>query len=144
MKRTVAALLILAMLLPIAVLTGCGPDRGQGSVVCVQFINYLANEDYDSAYNLIADDLKKEEPPKATKGPTPGPGETPAPTAALTPAPTNPPTNNPTPTPAPTFTPNRALRGALRPMRTAKTSPTPMASLRSCAHQTALVSNLIQ
>ena len=94
MKRTVAALLILAMLLPIAVLTGCGPDRGQGSVVCVQFINYLANEDYDSAYNLIADDLKKEEPPKATKAPTPGPGETPAPTAAPTVEPTAEPEGN--------------------------------------------------
>lgn len=69
-------------------LTGCGPDRGQGSVVCVQFINYLANEDYDAAYTLISDDLKKAEPPQATKAPTPGPGETAAPTAAPTVEPT--------------------------------------------------------
>ena len=93
MKRAVAALIILAMLLPL-VLTGCGPDRGQGSVVCRQFIQYLSNFDYDSAYALISPDLQKEEPyqpPKPTKAPTPGPGETPAPTAE--------PTATPTPTP---------------------------------------------
>ena len=56
MKRAVAALIILAMLLPL-VLTGCGPDRGQGSVVCRQFIQYLSNFDYDSAYALISPDL---------------------------------------------------------------------------------------
>ena len=49
MKRTLAALLILAMLLPL-VLTGCGPDRGQGSVVCRQFIQYLAEQNFDAAY----------------------------------------------------------------------------------------------
>ena len=87
MKRVLAALLLICMLLPMA-LTGCGPDRGQGSVVCVQFINYLANEDYDAAYTLISDDLKKAEPPQATKAPTPGPGETAAPTAAPTVEPT--------------------------------------------------------
>ena len=89
MKRAVAALIILAMLLPLA-LTGCGPDRGQGSVVCRQFIQYLSNFDYDSAYALISPDLQKEEPyqpPKPTKAPTPGPGETPAPTAEPTPVP---------------------------------------------------------
>ena len=87
LKRVLAALLLICMLLPMA-LTGCGPDRGQGSVVCVQFINYLANEDYDAAYTLISDDLKKAEPPQATKAPTPGPGETAAPTAAPTVEPT--------------------------------------------------------
>ena len=99
MKRTLAALLILAMLLPL-VLTGCGPDRGQGSVVCRQFIQYLAEQNFDAAYDLISPDLQKEDPPqpvKPTKGPTPGPGETAAPTAAptATPLPTAEPTAEP-------------------------------------------------
>ena len=99
MKRAIAALIILAMLLPVA-LTGCGPDRGQGSVVCRQFIEYLANQNFDAAYTLIAPDLQKEEPPeppKATKAPTPGPGETAAPTAE--------PTATPLPTAEPTAVP---------------------------------------
>ena len=99
MKRVIAALIILAMLLPVA-LTGCGPDRGQGSVVCRQFIEYLANQNFDAAYTLIAPDLQKEEPPeppKATKAPTPGPGETAAPTAE--------PTATPLPTAEPTAVP---------------------------------------
>ena len=99
MKRTLAALLILAMLLPL-VLTGCGPDRGQGSVVCRQFIQYLAEQNFDAAYELISPDLQKEDPPqpvKPTKGPTPGPGETAAPTAA--------PTATPLPTAEPTAVP---------------------------------------
>ena len=86
MKRTLAALLILAMLLPL-VLTGCGPDRGQGSVVCRQFIQYLAEQNFDAAYELIAADLKKAEPEQTaapTKAPTPGPGETAIPTMAPT------------------------------------------------------------
>ena len=99
MKRTLAALLILAMLLPL-VLTGCGPDRGQGSVVCRQFVQYLAEQNFDAAYDLISPDLQKEDPPqpvKPTKGPTPGPGETAAPTAAptATPLPTAEPTAEP-------------------------------------------------
>ena len=100
MKRAIAALIILAMLLPVA-LTGCGPDRGQGSVVCRQFIEYLANQNFDAAYTLIAPDLQKEEPPeppKATKAPTPGPGETAAPTAE--PTATTLPTAEPTAVPA--------------------------------------------
>ena len=100
MKRAIAALIILAMLLPMA-LTGCGPDRGQGSVVCRQFVEYLANQNFDAAYELISPDLQKEEPyqpPKATKAPTPGPGETAAPTAAPTPTPL--PTAEPTVVPA--------------------------------------------
>ena len=99
MKRTVAALLIVALLLPMA-LTGCGPDRGQGSVVCRQFIQYLAEQNFDAAYELISPDLQKADPPqapKATKGPTPGPGETAAPTAA--------PTATPLPTAEPTAVP---------------------------------------
>ena len=99
MKRTLAALLILAMLLPLA-LTGCGPDRGQGSVVCRQFIQYLAEQNFDAAYELIAADLRKEDPPqpvKPTKGPTPGPGETAIPTMA--------PTATPLPTAEPTAVP---------------------------------------
>ena len=96
MKRAVAALLLIAFLLPM-VLTGCGPDRGQGSVVCRQFIQYLAQQDFDAAYELISPDLKKEEPPKPTKAPTPGPGETAAPTAVptATPLPTAEPTAEP-------------------------------------------------
>ena len=99
MKRAVAALLLIAMLLPLS-LTGCGPDRGQGSVVCRQFIQYLAEQNFDAAYALISPDLQKEEPPqppKATKAPTPGPGETAAPTAAptATPLPTAEPTAEP-------------------------------------------------
>ena len=96
LKRTLAALLILAMLLPL-VLTGCGPDRGQGSVVCRQFVQYLAEQNFDAAYELISPDLKKEEPPKPTKAPTPAPGETAAPTAAptATPLPTAEPTAEP-------------------------------------------------
>ena len=99
MKRTLAALLILAMLLPL-VLTGCGPDRGQGSVVCRQFIQYLAEQNFDAAYELITPDLKKAEPePTAapTKAPTPGPGETAIPTMAptATPLPTAEPTAEP-------------------------------------------------
>ena len=100
MKRAVAALLIVALLLPMAALSGCGPDRGQGSVVCRQFIQYLAQQDFDSAYELISPDLQKEEPyqpPKATKAPTPGPGETAAPTAV--------PTATPLPTAEPTAVP---------------------------------------
>ena len=99
MKRAIAALIILAMLLPLC-LVGCGPDRGQGSVVCRQFIEYLANQNFDAAYTLIAPDLQKEEPPeppKATKAPTPGPGETAAPTAE--------PTATPLPTAEPTAVP---------------------------------------
>lgn len=99
MKRAIAALLILAMLLPLC-LTGCGPDRGQGSVVCRQFIQYLAEQNFDAAYELIAADLRKEDPPqppKATKAPTPGPGETAAPTAE--------PTATPLPTAEPTAVP---------------------------------------
>ena len=99
MKRAVAALLIVAMLLPLS-LTGCGRDRGQGSVVCRQFIQYLAQQNFDAAYELIASDLQKEEPPeepKATKAPTPGPGETAAPTAE--------PTATPLPTAEPTAVP---------------------------------------
>ena len=99
MKRTLAALLILAMLLPL-VLTGCGPDRGQGSVVCRQFIQYLAEQNFDAAYELIAADLKKAEPEQTaapTKAPTPGPGETAIPTMAptATPLPTAEPTAEP-------------------------------------------------
>lgn len=99
LKRAIAALIILAMLLPL-VLTGCGPDRGQGSVVCRQFIEYLANQNFDAAYALIAPELQKAEPPeapKATKAPTPGPGETAAPTAE--------PTATPLPTAEPTAVP---------------------------------------
>ena len=79
----IAALLIVAVLLPL-VLTGCGPDRGSGTIVCRQFIQYIAEQNFDAAYGLIAADLKKAdpyEPPKPTKAPTPGPGETAAPTA---------------------------------------------------------------
>ena len=99
MKRTLAALLILAMLLPL-VLTGCGPDRGQGSVVCRQFIQYLAEQNFDAAYELITPDLKKAEPEQTaapTKAPTPGPGETAIPTMAptATPLPTAEPTAEP-------------------------------------------------
>ena len=99
MKRTLAALLILAMLLPL-VLTGCGPDRGQGSVVCRQFIQYLAEQNFDAAYELITPDLKKAEPAQTaapTKAPTPGPGETAIPTMAptATPLPTAEPTAEP-------------------------------------------------
>ena len=99
LKRAVAALIIVAMLLPL-ILTGCGPDRGQGSVVCRQFIQHLSNFEYDAAYQLISPDLQKEEPyqpPKATKAPTPGPGETAAPTAE--------PTATPLPTAEPTAVP---------------------------------------
>ena len=99
MKRAIAALILIALLLPM-VLTGCGPDRGQGSVVCRQFVQYLANQDFDSAYALISPDLKKAEPAetaKPTKAPTPGPGETAAPTAepTATPLPTAEPTAEP-------------------------------------------------
>ena len=99
MKRAVAALLLIALLLPMT-LAGCGPDRGQGSVVCRQFIQYLAEQNFDAAYNLIAPDLQKEEPPetaKPTKAPTPGPGETAVPTAE--------PTSTPLPTAEPTAEP---------------------------------------
>ena len=99
MKRAIAALLIVALLLPMT-LTGCGPDRGQGSVVCRQFIQYLADQNFDAAYGLISPDLQKEDPPqavKATKAPTPGPGETVAPTTA--------PTATPLPTAEPTAVP---------------------------------------
>ena len=99
MKRAVAALLIVAMLLPMT-LMGCGPDRGQGSVVCRQFVQYLADQNFDAAFELISPDLQKPEPEqtaKPTKGPTPGPGETAAPTAA--------PTATPLPTAAPTAEP---------------------------------------
>ena len=99
LKRAIAALIILATLLPL-VLTGCGPDRGQGSVVCRQFIEYLANQNFDAAYALIAPELQKAEPEqtaKPTKAPTPGPGETAAPTAepTATPLPTAEPTAEP-------------------------------------------------
>ena len=99
MKRALAALLIVAMLLPLS-LVGCSPDRGSGTVVCRQFITYLSNFDYDAAYSLIAEDLKKDEPAqtaKPTKAPTPGPGETAAPTAE--------PTATPLPTAEPTAVP---------------------------------------
>ena len=98
MKRAVAALLILAMLLP--VIAGCSRDTGSGTVVCRQFVQYIANQNYDAAYELIAPNLQKEEPvqaPKATDAPTPGPGETAAPTAA--------PTATPLPTAEPTAVP---------------------------------------
>ena len=99
MKRAVAALLIVAVLLPL-VLTGCGPDRGSGTIVCRQFIQYIAEQNFDAAYGLIAADLRKPdpyEPPKPTKAPTPGPGETAAPTAepTATPLPTAEPTAEP-------------------------------------------------
>lgn len=87
------------MLLPMA-LTGCSPDRGQGSVVCRQFIEYLAQQNFDAAYALISPDLQKPEPAetaKPTKAPTPGPGETAAPTAE--------PTATPLPTAEPTAVP---------------------------------------
>ena len=99
MKRVVAGLLTMTMLLPL-LFTGCGPDRGQGTVACRQFIEYLAKQNYEGAYSLISTDLKKEEPPqppKPTKAPTPGPGETAAPTAE--------PTATPLPTAEPTTVP---------------------------------------
>ncbi len=99
MKRAVAALLIAAMLLPL-ILAGCSRDRGSGTVVCRQFVQYLAEQNFDAAYELITPTLKKPEPEqtaKPTKAPTPGPGETAAPTAV--------PTATPLPTAEPTAVP---------------------------------------
>ena len=99
MKRTVAALLIAAMLLPL-ILAGCSQDKGSGTVVCRQFVQYLAEQNFDAAYELITPTLKKPEPEqtaKPTKAPTPGPGETAAPTAE--------PTATPLPTAEPTAVP---------------------------------------
>lgn len=98
MKRAVAALLILAMLLPI--IAGCRQDRGSGTVVCRQFVQYIASQNFDAAYELISPTLQKAEPlqaPKPTSAPTPGPGETAAPTTA--------PTATPLPTAEPTAAP---------------------------------------
>lgn len=84
LKRAIALFLIIGMLLPL--LTACNQDRGRGSVVCIEFIDAIARQDYDSAYNLIADQLKKAEAPKATEAPEEG-ESTPAPTAEPTAAP---------------------------------------------------------
>ncbi len=99
MKRVVAAMLIAAMLLPL-ILTGCSQDRGSGTVVCRQFVQYLADQNFEAAFELISPELKKPEPEqtaKPTKAPTPGPDETAAPTAE--------PTATPLPTAEPTMEP---------------------------------------
>lgn len=91
-KRLIAFVLLVCMLLPL--LTACGGDRGDGTAVCRQFIQYITTENYEGAYSLLLPELRDMSSP-ATPKPTPLPSG--MPTQEPTPLPT--PTTIPSPTP---------------------------------------------
>lgn len=53
-------LLLCLMLLLSAVLPGCSGSKGDGSVVCLQFIQLLTMKDYEGAYALISPDVRND------------------------------------------------------------------------------------
>ena len=56
-KKKIALLLALMTLLP-CLLSGCAESKGDGTAVCLQFIQDIVTANYDEAYSLIADDIK--------------------------------------------------------------------------------------
>lgn len=60
-------ILVLAFVLPV-LLTGCSIARGQGSIVCIQYIDDIVAADYASAYELINDSIKNLTGEASTRG----------------------------------------------------------------------------
>lgn len=58
MKKPVCILLAVCLLLG-SLLLGCAEGRGNGSEVCIQFLDHLAEGSYTAAYQLLAPSLKK-------------------------------------------------------------------------------------
>ncbi len=58
MKKGICSILILIMLIGAALPLACTVDHGNGSEVCKQFIEYIAQGSYGAAYDLLADSVK--------------------------------------------------------------------------------------
>lgn len=58
MKKGICIILILFMLFGAALPIGCTVDHGNGSEVCIQFIEYIAEGSYGAAFDLLADSVK--------------------------------------------------------------------------------------
>lgn len=65
--RFLALVLAILFVLPLA-LAGCTITRGQGSLTCLQFLEYIREADYASAYELITDDIKNLTGEASTRG----------------------------------------------------------------------------
>jgi len=141
MKRTrkLTALLLGIMMLLEIPLMGCGGIITSGSEYCYRFIDNIIAGEFDAAYDMIAESIKKpEEKPDVTATPMAIATDTPEPreddekrseqelddlvvedgVVQETPEPT--PTPTPTPTPEPTKTP--------KPTKTPEPTPTPSPS----------------
>ena len=58
MKKSICLILILCMLFGAALPIGCSASHGNGSEVCLQFIEYIAQGSYGAAYDLLSDSVK--------------------------------------------------------------------------------------
>lgn len=58
MKKGICLILILIMLLGAAMPIGCASAHGNGSDVCLAFIEYIAEGSYGAAYDLLSDSVK--------------------------------------------------------------------------------------
>lgn len=102
MKRTIALLLaLITAVLPLV--SGCAV-LSSGSEYCLRFLDLIQAGDYSRAYDMLAENIKKEDDPDVTIIPDPTP--TPDPNATATPAATDTPDPNATDTPDPAVTPD--------------------------------------
>ena len=58
MKKGFCIILILCMLFGAALPIGCAASHGNGSDVCLEFIEYIAEGSYGAAYDLLSDSVK--------------------------------------------------------------------------------------
>ncbi len=103
MKRLTALLMALLTALTPLLLCGCAVISS-GSDYCLRFLKLIEQGNYEQAYDMLDDSLKKADDPSVTVIPDPTP--TPDPNATATPAVTDTPDPDATDTPAPTDTPD--------------------------------------
>ena len=103
MKRLIALLLALLTAVMPLLLCGCAVISS-GSDYCLRFLKLIEQGNYEQAYDMLDESLKKADDPEVTVIPDPTP--TPDPNATATPAATDTPNPDATDTPAPTDTPD--------------------------------------
>ena len=83
MRKTISAILILAMLLPTALSFGGCAIMTKGSAYCERFLERIVAGEYSEAWEMLPDTIKKVDPNEVRATPTPTP--TPVPTATPVP-----------------------------------------------------------
>ena len=68
LKKGLCLILIVCMLIGAMLPLGCASSHGNGSEVCLQFIEYLAAGSYGAAYDLLSDSVKNTSGEKTNEG----------------------------------------------------------------------------